>query len=104
MCVVGVGADFPKLNMMDLREKKERERERKRRKNGGGRSAAALLLLAFWHSTLSLSLSLSPSQPRSFVCFDRIGGGGRAGDIPPKLFDRRRPLNGVRNSECLDVY
>ena len=102
MCVVGVGADFPKLNMMDLREKKERERaktaEKWRRSIGGGVVVACLL------AQHSLSLSLSPSQPRSFVCFDRIGGGGRAGDIPPKLFDRRRPLNGVRNSDCLDVY
>ena len=51
-----VGADFPKLNMMDLREKKERERERgrKRQKNGGGRSA--LLLLAFWHGGHHFSL------------------------------------------------
>ena len=55
-------------------ERRERERGKLWKNGGGGRSAAALLLLAFWHMEPTLSLFLR--QPRSFVCFDRIGGGG----------------------------
>ena len=73
--VVGAGfsPSFPKLNMMDLSGEREgitAEKRRRRRSISGGVVVACLLA----HGANSLSLFLR--QPRSFVCFDRIGGGG----------------------------
>ena len=101
LCVVGGGGSiagfspsFPKLNMMDLSGEREG--------NGGKteeeeevdqRRLCCCLPFGTWSQ---LSLSLSPSlslflgQPRSFVCFDRIGGGGGGGSAGQGIYHQSR--------------
>ena len=87
LLVVGAGfsPSFPKLNMMDLSGEREGNCGKTEEEEVDQRRRCCCLPFGT-RSQLSLFLR----QPRSFVCFDRIGGGGGGSSAGQGIYHQSR--------------